>query len=69
MADSEENHIGVPLLEPEDMTVVPVGTLERRLSLPLQTSERRLSLPLQISERRLSSTVLAVNNQHLVVMG
>jgi hypothetical protein len=68
MADSDENHIGVPLLEPDDMTVVPVESLERRLSLPVQ-SERRLSLPLQISERRLSSTVLAVNNQHLVVMG
>jgi hypothetical protein len=47
MADSEETRIAVPLIEPQDMTVVPVQT----------------------SERRLSSTVLSVNNQHLVVVG
>jgi hypothetical protein len=47
MADSEENHIGAPLIESQDMTVVPV----------------------QASERRLSSTVVSVNNQHLVMMG
>jgi hypothetical protein len=37
MDDSEENNTGVPLLEPQDMTVVPVQTSERRLSLPIVT--------------------------------
>jgi len=32
MADSEENNTVVPLIEPQDMTVVPVQTSERRLS-------------------------------------
>jgi len=42
MADQEETQAGLPLIESQDMAVVPVQTSERRLSAVVSVNNQQL---------------------------